>query len=283
MIRYIKNCKFLRWPLLAICNISLQLLNMKLPLIRRAVYDSLPVPYIVTASDEVFVVSTLDKVIGREIFLYGQFDFDKLKSAILIFLREEISVPRHLIDVGANIGSVVIPAVRRGYFKSATAIEPHPENLRLLRANLALNNIHDAVAVLGVAVGNEGGVRLKLSESKHNSGKHSIGEDGLEVESICLNDLDVPLHDSLLWMDIEGYEGHALDGASDLISAGMPFVSEFNIDFIKKMGGMDYFYKAIEHRRIFDLNNDGKEISVEELFSKEWGVGEYTDILALRK
>lgn len=283
MLKYLKNCKLLRWPLITICKILLCFLNSKIPLIRRAVYDTMPVPYIVTGDEEIFIVSTSDKVIGREIFLHDQFDFDKLKLAIAILSREGLAVPRHLIDVGANIGSIVVPAVRRGYFQSATAIEPHPENLKLLRANLALNNLCDAVNVLGVAVGDESGITLRLSESKHNSGNHSIGGDGLEVKSICLNELDIPLKDSLLWMDIEGYEGHALAGASKLICGGMPFVSEFNIEFIKNMGGLEYFYKAVENKRIFELNGDGREIKVDDLFSAEWGKGEYTDILAISK
>lgn len=283
MLKYLKNCKLLRWPLITICKILLCFLNSKIPLIRRAVYDTMPVPYIVTGDEEIFIISTSDKVIGREIFLHDQFDFDKLKLAIAILSREGLAVPRHLIDVGANIGSIVVPAVRRGYFQSATAIEPHPENLKLLRANLALNNLCDAVNVLGVAVGDESGITLRLSESKHNSGNHSIGGDGLEVKSICLNELDIPLKDSLLWMDIEGYEGHALAGASKLICGGMPFVSEFNIEFIKNMGGLEYFYKAVENKRIFELNGDGREIKVDDLFSAEWGKGEYTDILAISK
>lgn len=283
MLKYLKNCKLLRWPLITICKILLCFLNSKIPLIRRAVYDTMPVPYIVTGDEEIFIVSTSDKVIGREIFLHDQFDFDKLKLAIAILSREGLAVPQHLIDVGANIGSIVVPAVRRGYFQSATAIEPHPENLKLLRANLALNNLCDAVNVLGVAVGDESGITLRLSESKHNSGNHSIGGDGLEVKSICLNELDIPLKDSLLWMDIEGYEGHALAGASKLICGGMPFVSEFNIEFIKNMGGLEYFYKAVENKRIFELNGDGREIKVDDLFSAEWGKGEYTDILAISK
>lgn len=36
---------------------------------------------------------------------------------------------------------------------SATAIEPHPTNLRLLRANLALNGLSERVRVLAQAVG----------------------------------------------------------------------------------------------------------------------------------
>ncbi|MFO1211291.1 MAG: hypothetical protein U1E74_01225 [Paenacidovorax caeni] len=47
------------------------------PALRR-VYDAMPVPYLVTGRPEHFVAATADKVIGRELFLHGEFDFAKL-------------------------------------------------------------------------------------------------------------------------------------------------------------------------------------------------------------
>jgi len=63
---------------------------------------------------------------------------------------------------------------------------------------------------------------------------------------------------SLLWMDIEGYEGHALEGAKSLLSSGIPLVSEFNPEFLAKAGGLEAFKQALEGRRIFDLQEDNQ-------------------------
>jgi len=172
---FIRESKLLRRPLLAASKGLFSLLRGGPPILRRAAYDAMPVPYLVAGHPEHFVVSTADKVIGREVFLHGEFDFAKLQTALAILEREGQPAPIHLIDVGANIGTITIPALKRGLLKTATAIEPHPHNLRLLRANIALNGLEDRVTVLAQAVGDRSGVTLHLHESATNSGNHSIG------------------------------------------------------------------------------------------------------------
>lgn len=279
----IRNSEMLRRPLLAASRILFSLLKIGPALLRRAVYDAMPVPYLVTGHPEHFVVATADKVIGRELFLHGEFDFAKLQTALAIIEREGLPRPQHLIDVGANIGTIVIPALARGLMQSATAIEPHPTNLRLLRANLALNGLSERVRVLAQAVGAESGASLFLTESSTNSGNHSIGRTGLPIPSSRLDDVECPRDGALLWMDIEGYEGHALRGAPNLLAAGIPVVCEFNPSFLTKSKGLIFFEDALKGRRIFDLSemNDGKEIAIKDVLLKISDKNCFTDILAI--
>ena len=279
----IRNSEMLRRPLLAASRILFSLLKIGPALLRRAVYDAMPVPYLVTGHPEHFVVATADKVIGRELFLHGEFDFAKLQTALAIIEREGLPRPQHLIDVGANIGTIVIPALARGLMQSATAIEPHPTNLRLLRANLALNGLSERVRVLAQAVGAESGASLFLTESLTNSGNHSIGRTGLPIPSSRLDDVECPHDGALLWMDIEGYEGHALRGAPNLLAAGIPVVCEFNPSFLTKSKGLIFFEDALKGRRIFDLSemNDGKEIAIKDVLLKISDKNCFTDILAI--
>lgn len=281
MISFIKNSRLLRWPLLAAARLLLRPLHAGWPLLRRAAYDAAPVPYLVTGDRELFVVSTTDKVIGRELFLHGQFDFDKLELALTILKREGMAAPKHLIDVGANIGSITIPALCRGLFETASAIEPHPANLRLLRANLALNEIQDRVHVFDVAVGQASDVTLHLQESQTNSGNHAIGSSGLAIRSTRLDDLPITLDQALLWMDIEGYEGHALAGASRLLALGMPVVAELNTQFLTRAAGLDLFRQAMAGRRLFDLGQAGREVAQADLLDASRGDLLPTDILAV--
>lgn len=254
MLDRLRNSGTLRSPLLAAARYLLSPLRGGQGLLRRAAYDAMPVPYLVTGHPEQFVVSTADKVIGRELFLHGEFDFPKLQTALAILAREGLPKPTHLIDVGANIGTITIPAIKRGLMQTATAIEPHPQNLRLLRANLALNGIEDCVTVLAQAVGDRADATLFLRESATNSGNHSIDAEGIPVSSTRLDAMQLPPPElSLLWMDIEGYEGHALTGAQSLLSAGVPLVSEFHPEFLRQSGGLEAFESALCGRRIYDL------------------------------
>ena len=279
----IRNFEMLRRPLLAASRVLFSLLKTGPALLRRAVYDAMPVPYLVTGNPEHFVVATADKVIGRELFLHGEFDFAKLQTALAIIEREGLPRPQHLIDVGANIGTIVIPALARGLMQSATAVEPHPSNLRLLRANLALNGLSERVRVLAQAVGAESGATLFLTESSTNSGNHSIGRTGLPVPSSRLDDVECPRYGALLWMDIEGYEGHALRGAPNLLATGMPVVCEFNPSFLINSKGLIFFEDALKNRRIFDLSEKGggQEVAIKDILLKIPNKNCFTDILAI--
>lgn len=274
----------LRRPLLAVSRAVFSLLKTGPALLRRAVYDAMPGPYLVAGHPEHFVVATADKVIGRELFLHGEFDFAKLQTALAIIEREGLPRPQHLIDVGANIGSIVIPALARGLIQSATAIEPHPTNLRLLRANLALNGLSERVRVLAQAVGAESGASLFLTESLTNSGNHSIGRTGLPIPSSRLDDVECPRDGALLWMDIEGYEGHALRGAPNLLAAGIPVVCEYNTGYLENSGGMNWFREALAGRRIFDLKQGVQpvEITLDKLTVMYPAGSAFTDILAIK-
>lgn len=279
---FIRNSKAMRQPLLAACSLLVRALTSGPALLRRATYDAMPVPYLVTGHPELFVVSTSDKVIGRELFLHGEFDFEKLLRALSILAAQGCARPRHLIDVGANIGTIVIPALKRGLFESATAIEPHPANLRLLRANLALNEVEERVTVLGIAVGDQSGLTLQLEESADNSGNHQIGAHGIPVSSARLDDLDISSANALLWMDIEGYEGHALKGADKLLGTGMPIVCEFNPYFLRRSGGLALFQEALAKYQLFDLKSERcEEVTLDELAGRYAEDREFTDLLAI--
>ena len=278
----LRNSNILRRPLLAASKVLFSLLRAGPPILRRAAYDAMPVPYLVTGHPEHFVVSTADKVIGREVFLHGEFDFAKLQTALAILAREGQPTPTHLIDVGANIGTITIPALKRGLMQTATAIEPHPHNLRLLRANIALNGLEEHVTVLPQAVGDRSVMTLHLHESATNSGNHSIGAEGIPIASSRLDDLDFPSAPSLLWMDIEGYEGHALIGAERLLATGTPAVCEFNSTYLEKSNGFDLFKKALMNRQIFDLRTpEAGALQLETLLRKYQGGDDFTDIIAI--
>ncbi len=282
ILDFVRNSKLMRSPLLATCKLVLAPLKSGPGILRRAIYDALPIPYLVAGSRELFVVSSNDKVIGREVFLHGEYDFRKLQSALAILKRERLPCPAHLIDVGANIGTIVIPALKRGLMQSGTAIEPHPDNLRLLRANLALNDVSHRVDVLAFAVGDKSGNTLNLAESATNSGNHSIGQRGIPVTSMRLDDLKIPTCDALLWMDIEGYEGHALKGAENLLSTGVFIVCEYNPMYLIQSSGMTMFQQSLNNHRIFDLKDERLPETTFDVLSERYGAGpEYTDILAI--
>jgi FkbM family methyltransferase len=210
--------------------------------------------------NELYVVNTKDSIIGRELFVTGEFDFAKFIRATEVLLRHRAGwQPRVLIDVGANIGTICIPAVRRGYVERAIAIEPDPENCRLLRANLELNGLASRVVVHEAAAGAREDEELELQLSDYNLGDHRIyvpsgpetsrlqGRKSVKVKSRTLNTLcaeDVGA-DLLVWMDIQGAEGFALAGADALMQQSVPMVLEFWPEALARSGSFPLLQVAV--------------------------------------
>ena len=106
----------------------------------EAIIFSLPTPLMYTKfATEHFVIDTRDKSGGaKQIFATGELDFFDFTKTLELLQQHHgyLGIPTLLIDVGANIGQICIPAVARGYSKRAIAIEPEPHNCRLLRPTL---------------------------------------------------------------------------------------------------------------------------------------------------
>ena len=188
-----------------------------------------------------FVVSTSDRMVGSGLFT-KQFrpEMSAVRRVTRILAAEGIlpTLEGHtFVDVGANIGTSTVVALREG-FSRGVALEPAPGNLALLRQNVALNDFADRVAIHGIAASDaEGTVRLALSEA--NWGDHRVvaGEGDLgrsEVVEVRAAPLDAlveagqlrPDEIGLLWVDVQGHEGQVFAGASSVLAAGVPVVTE---------------------------------------------------------
>jgi FkbM family methyltransferase len=238
---------------------------------------------------EHYLVKSSDMGIGRPLFIDGEYDFDKFIQALNVCNKNPNGrkKPTILIDVGANIGTICIPAVARGFVQRAVAIEPEPLNCNLLRANIALNGLSNSILVYecGLAASKDIDLVLELSES--NLGDHRTWVDtdnGAErrnivhVKSETLDDLCSPADyaDSLLWMDIQGYEGFALSGGKELLKSRIPLAIEFWPYGMNRAGSFDALKSAVAHYNgYFDLNNPAKMHSIDSLdeLSKTIGDG----------
>ncbi|HUD73353.1 MAG TPA: FkbM family methyltransferase [Dongiaceae bacterium] len=215
---------------------------------------------------ERYLVPCRDQAIGRSVFVTGEYEFDKFERALQLLRRHSaLGEVDLLIDVGANIGTVSIPAVARGLVPAAVAIEPHPGNCLLLRANLALNRVDGRVTVHECAVGGADEETLALELSHDNQGDHRIAvsrDDGafgesarrtIPIRSTRLDRLVAPQPGKrlLIWMDTQGYEGVVLQGASALLAARVPIVSEFWPYGMRRAGGFALFRDRLAGYRGF--------------------------------
>jgi len=188
-----------------------------------------------------YLVATWDVKVGRSLFA-------NRRRAEMVALRKAIDVASAssgaagweggtFLDVGANIGTTTIAALASGRFAAVIALEPELENVRLLRANAALNGFEREVKVLPVAASDREGI-AHLRMSVKNSGGHSVAiEDPGEstaraIQVVRLDHLVErgvidPDRVGMVWVDAQGHEGHVVRGAQSLVRRGIPVVLEF--------------------------------------------------------
>jgi len=152
-----------------------------------------------------------------------------------------------VLDIGANIGMTTTALLTHGWYGRAVCFEPSPENLRLLRMNVAQNALGERVTVVPTALAAApGAATMELSEV--NAGDNRVRaadapagapgayrEDARPTITVPVDTLDhalaktgVDARDvSLIWMDIQGFEAECLAGARATLAAGMPVIMEF--------------------------------------------------------
>lgn len=240
---------------------------------------------------ENYLVHTNDPI-GKDIYLFGEYDFRKFELALQLLGRSKIDV---LVDIGANIGSICIPAVKRGLANNAIAIEPEPTNFAMLQANLAMNNVTHRVKSFQMALGSTDDQTLLLDLSSENFGDHriapTIGEartrPQLPVKSSRFDTVVGELNPEtdLVYIDVQGFEKFVISGAPLATQNKVPMVLEFWPDGLSEHCTMGEFIDCLSDYSLYiDLNSPNPEPQGFEKLADFWdglirGPFDFGDIL----
>ena len=241
----------------------------KTPQRRRLIFSALREPLAIAVHpQESYIVNPTDKVIGGSLYAAGQFDFQKFQTACRLIsvhagLAPDAVLPDTvLIDAGANIGSICIPAVKRGLVSRAIAFELDPDNVRLLKVNALLNGVDDRIDIRNLAVGAASG-QVSIQRSAANFGDHRVlmteRASGIAIDMIPLDSIadHLDLRKTILWMDVQGYEAYALQGAGRFMEAGVPLITEFSRAELDSFDCFETFLTVITtsgYRIFYDVN-----------------------------
>ena len=248
---------------------------------------------------ETYVISASDKAVGRQVYLHGIFDFDRLELCVKILGKNFTC--ETLIDVGANIGTTCIPAVKRGIFRQAIAFEPEPLNYSLLCANVALNGLQAKIQSHNTAIGAQLRQRLNFELSNENFGDHRVrvsendGSDQeasrhvIQVPSTTLDSIIKKIEptSTLIWIDTQGYEGEVFKGATKILAQRPPILFEFWPYGLNRSGGFPYLKEAVKkagHQKMKDLRKPDntfmlQDATFESLYSELLATNTHTDLL----
>ncbi len=255
--------------------------------------------FCINTDSEIFLVNLDDHEIAKSLFCTGLFDFEKLLTSIDIIKAKNKNFESNvLVDIGANIGTISIPAIKRGVFEKIVAFEPNIENSKLLKVNLILNNIDDKFVVHQSAVGNEN-TYLDMELSSNNSGDHRISVSDsngiynesnrkkIQVKSVKLDSVLTELHPlkTLIWIDVQGYEGHVLAGAKNILKNKIPLVIEFWPYGLNRTSGLPLLISSLsQYKGFYDLASPGEFHDINELnlyYNKIGLDGKFVDLLVL--
>ena len=271
---------------------------------RDLIYSSFPKNELLLGNTEEglhYVINSSDDTIGRIVFRSRKsFDSHHLVISLKILnVKKKI-----LLDVGANIGTVGLFAVKQGLVSNCIAFEPDPTNFQLLKTNVKINNLADKFELHNVALASDNVGPLLFELSPKNFGDHRIhvsnstglsGEKKRKVITVETNSLNrvcekINLDECILSMDTQGFEGDILSGASSLIDASVPIITEFYPYCLMRTNGLNKFYSALsksKYKTFYDLRNPTISIdfSIEEIkkIAKELGTdGAFTDLLFIK-
>lgn len=173
--------------------------------------------------------------IGKQLLLRGQFGRDMVHD-VAAFLTERGHgfAGKHILEIGANIGTQTVYFCREMPGASVIALEPDEMNFRLLEANCALNGITGRVTALKMGASNEKAT-LEFLTNPYNMGASKVyhGEAvaaGFTRSVIAVDRIDAVLADlgipgasiAFVWVDAEGHEPLAFAGMQRLIDAHHP-------------------------------------------------------------
>ena len=260
-----------------------------------------------------YIVPTWDQTVGRSLFVRRtRSEMVLLEKALGVL--EQLGLPFDMqgtafVDVGANIGTTTITALVHHGFGTALCLEPEQTNVRVLRANLALNGLERHARVLPVAASDTSG-KSELFVSTRNSGAHAlhmpdeaerleqdwhpVGVETLSLDFLVARGLLDPADVGLLWMDAQGHEGHILRGAERLGEAGVPVVFEYYPGMLERAGSIAYVnaFAAAHYSEFVDLRDGHSETvqprSVAELpdYAHRYSLEterRFTDLLLVRR
>jgi FkbM family methyltransferase len=257
-----------------------------------------------------FHVSTDDLGVGRQMFSGIEPDRRTLERVVHVLSSAGTNglADRSLIDVGANIGTTTVTALRAFGMRDAICFEPVPDSYELLLQNVNLNDVQDRVRHIPVALSSSAGItEMELFPVNSGAARVLVGEfaegDAEEANRSIIKvqtrtfdsfveeghiDLDQV---GLAWMDVQAHEAEVLAGATKLVDSGVPVVIEFWPYGLRRAHQLEPLLALIRsgYGRVIDLRSredgvDGVPYAPSELddLERRYPGNAQTDLLLLK-
>jgi FkbM family methyltransferase len=173
-------------------------------------------------------IQKLDTDFGQAMLATGEYE-PHVRRLVTEYVRPDDVV----VDIGANVGAIALLAAtlvkERGL---VIAVEPNPDNVRMLHAGIVLNGFSNVRVIVGAASDRSSLVSLTggISNTHVIAARHFQEGGGQYAQALVLDEwlTWLPRLD-FVKMDIEGHEPQAFDGFRNLLTKHRPtLLVEFN-------------------------------------------------------
>jgi len=166
-----------------------------------------------------YKIPNIKENVGFELFINGVYE-----QEIIDLIIERLPVNGVMLDIGANIGAIVIPVCKRRADISALAIEASPRVYSYLQHNKELNHLQNC-SLINKAVTDVDNEKVNFFSPEEKFGKGSLSSIFTkEAETVETISLDTILRQNkidnvnIIKIDIEGYEYGAFAGGKEILS-----------------------------------------------------------------
>jgi FkbM family methyltransferase len=139
----------------------------------------------------------------------------------MTFIKRNLIKPGDVvIECGGHHGAQTILLSRWvGDDGKVIVVEPMPENLAILKKNIALNELKNVIVVPKAAGDRSDHVKMR-PDSNGSVAFDGKANNGLEVESVSLDDLaaELGIKPNFIKIDVEGFEYQILKGAQNTLA-----------------------------------------------------------------
>ncbi len=252
---------------------------------RSALYNtSLNQEYIHADLNHINYILKNNEEITKRIFLDGKFDFEILKKGFGYLKNKK---RKYLINIGAHVGTTLIPAIKNQLFEKYIAFEPSLENFRLLNANINLNKIEKKGATYNSALSNKIARGYLKKFDKLNSGDYRLTKKK-SGEIVQLNILDnfinnINQKNALIYIDAQGHEPQIFLGGKKMLNKKVPIIFEFS-PTLMTIKRPEILLKSIKHyKHLTDLKKNKvlpmNEKNFLKIYSEYKKSGTHTDLM----
>ncbi len=160
----------------------------------------------------------------------GWYDHDWPEMRELVFLRQGRLQPgARVFDLGAHQGVVAMALAREiSPGGRVVAVEATPHNANIARENLILNSLTDQVTVINALVARDSGRTIAFTATLNGQVSRSGAGELISTVSVDSLAAEFGMPDVVV-IDIEGFEGEALAGASAVLRQGAEFFVEVHV------------------------------------------------------